>query len=146
MILAKLALGFGSTVLLAGAYTFREGTIRVDVDEFRENGAHVHFWVPAAMVPMALHLAPKSKMHMDHGMRQAQEWMPTMRVMLKEMEKYQNVEFVDVQDKEQHVHIGTHNGKIQIDVDTPDEKVHLAIPIETIGDVADQLSEAGPTT
>ena len=144
MILAKLALGFGSTVLLAGAYTFREGTIRVDVDEFRENGSHVHFWVPAAAVPMALHLAPRSKMHMDHGMREAREWMPTVRTLLKEMEKYPNVEFVDVQENEQHVRISTHNGKLLIDVDQPDEKVHLAVPLSTIEDVTSELESMGP--
>jgi len=32
VLLAKIALGFGATVVLAGAYTFREGVLRVDVD------------------------------------------------------------------------------------------------------------------
>ena len=142
MLLAKLALGVGSTVLLAGAYTFREGTIRVDVDEFRDNGARVHFWVPAAAVPMALHLAPKRDL--ERGMREAQQWMPTMRTLLKEMEKYPNVEFVDVQDNEQHVHIGTKNGKLQIDVDGPDQKVHIACPLSTLEDLTSQLESIGP--
>jgi hypothetical protein len=35
MLLAKAALGMGSALVLAGAYTFHEGVIRVDVDEFR---------------------------------------------------------------------------------------------------------------
>jgi hypothetical protein len=145
MLIAKLALGFGGTILLAGAYTFREGTIRVDVDEFREGGAHVHFWVPAAAVPMALHFAPKDRMLHEHGMREAREWMPTVRTLLREMQKYPNVEFVDVRDSEQHVHIGTHNGKLQIDVDAPDQKVHIAVPIETIDDVTSELESTGPT-
>src|SRR2546430_8408574 len=33
--LAKAALGLGGTIVLAGAYTMREGVIRVDVDEYR---------------------------------------------------------------------------------------------------------------
>jgi len=51
VIIAKIALGMASTVALATVYTFREGIIRVDVDEFRDGGSHVHFWVPAAAVP-----------------------------------------------------------------------------------------------
>ena len=144
MLIAKLALGFGSTILLAGAYTFREGTIRVDVDEIREGGSHVHFWVPAAAIPMALHLVPKGRLEHEHGMREMREWMPTMRTFLKEMQKYPNAEFVDVQDNEQHVHIGTHNGKLQIDVDQPDEKVHLMVPLSTIEDVTAELETMGP--
>ena len=53
LFLAKAALGLGGTIVLAGAYTFHEGVIRVDVDESREGGSHVHMWVPAAAVPMA---------------------------------------------------------------------------------------------
>jgi hypothetical protein len=144
MLIAKLALGFGGTILLAGAYTFREGAIRVDVDEFRENGAHVHFWVPAAALPMALHLVPKNQLHLDRGMREAQEFMPTVHTFLKELEKYPNVEFVDLQDSGQHVHIGTHNGKLQIDVNSPDEKVHILCPVETIDDVTAELEAIRP--
>src|ERR1043165_3009594 len=59
LIAAKLALGFASTIVFAGVYTFREGVIRVDVDEHHSGGSHVHFWVPAAAVPMAMHFVPK---------------------------------------------------------------------------------------
>ena len=58
MILAKLALGTATTLMVAGVYAFREGTVRVDVDEHREGGAHVHLWAPAAVVPMALRFVP----------------------------------------------------------------------------------------
>jgi len=51
VLLAKAALGLGGTLVLAGAYTMREGLIRIDVDEFRSGGSHVHLWVPAAAVP-----------------------------------------------------------------------------------------------
>jgi len=142
MLIAKLALGFGGTILLAGAYTFREGTIRVDVDEFRDGGSHVHFWVPAAAVPMALHLAPKHDL--EKAARQAAEWMPTAHALLKELEKYPDTEFVDVQDGEQHVQISTHAGKLQIDVDAPDEKVHILCPLSTIDDVASELAANAP--
>jgi hypothetical protein len=56
MLLAKLALGLCGTVAVAGAYTFHEGVMRVDEDHF--DGRHVHVWLPAAIVPMALHVVP----------------------------------------------------------------------------------------
>jgi hypothetical protein len=142
MLFAKLALGFGGTLVLATAYTFREGTIRVDVDEFREGGAHVHFWVPAAAVPMAMHLAPKR--HLEHAAEHAAEWMPTVHTLLKELDKYPEAEFVNVQQGEQHVQIRTHNGKLQIDVDDPNEKVRVLCPLSTLDDVAGELESHAP--
>jgi len=62
MILAKLALGAVGTLAFATVYTFREGTIKIDVDEHRPGGSHVHFWVPAAAVPAALHFVPDDKL------------------------------------------------------------------------------------
>ena len=50
MLLAKLALGLGGTIVLAGAYTFHDGVMRVDEDHI--NSKHVHVWLPAAIVPM----------------------------------------------------------------------------------------------
>jgi hypothetical protein len=51
MLLAKLALGLGGTLVLAGVYTFHEGVMRVDEDH--GDGRRVRVWVPAALVPLA---------------------------------------------------------------------------------------------
>jgi len=138
--LAKAALGLGGTLVLAGAYTMREGVIRVDVDEFRANGSHVHMWVPAAAVPMALHLVPSDHMPMCHT-HEAREAMPILHAAIKELKKYPDSEFVQVDDSDQHIRIRTVGGRLQIDVDTPDEKVHALCPLSTIDDVVVQLEE-----
>ena len=139
MLLAKAALGLGGTIVLAGAYTFHEGVIRVDVDEFRSGGSHVHMWVPAAAVPMAMHLVPAQ--HMRHASQQAREALPILHAVIKELKKYPDAEFVEVTGKDQHIRVRTHEGKLQIDVDTPDEKVHVLCPLSTIDDVTIQLEE-----
>jgi hypothetical protein len=141
LLLAKAALGLGGTLVLAGAYTMREGVIRVDVDEFRNGGSHVHMWVPAAAVPMAMHLVPHE--HMRHVSEQAREAMPILHALVKELKKYPDAEFVEVDENDQHVRIRTHEGKLQIDVDAPDEKVHVLCPLSTIEDVTSQLEEHG---
>ncbi len=142
MLLAKAALGLGGTIVLAGAYTMREGVIRVDVDEFRSGGSHVHMWVPAAAVPMAMHLVPDK--HWRHTSEQAREAMPILHAIVKELKRFPDADFVEVMDHEQHIRIRTHDGRLQIDVDTPDEKVRVLCPLSTIEDVTIQLEEHGP--
>src|SRR4029077_7120377 len=139
MLLAKAALGLGSTIVLAGAYTMREGVIRVDVDEFRSGGSHVHMWEPEAAVPMVMHLVPDK--HMRHASEHAREALPILRAVLKELKKYPDAEFVEVTDPREHVRVRTHDGKLQIDVEGVDENVHVLCPLSTIDDVTSQLEE-----
>ena len=141
MLLAKLALGFGGTVLVAGAYTFHEGVMRVNEDHV--NGRHVHVWVPAAVVPLALHLVPRR--HLERAAEQASPWLPTLRVLTKELKKYPEAELVNVQDSREHVRVRTHNGKLLIDVDGSEEQVHVACPLAVIEDVSAELESNSPT-
>jgi len=136
---AKIGLGMASTVVFATVYTFREGTIRIDVDEYRDGGSHVHFWVPAAAVPMAMHFVPKE--HLREASRHADEFVPVIQALTSEMRKYPDTIFVEVEDGNDHVRIGTVGRRLQIDVDNPEEKVHVAVPLSTLNDVAAQLAE-----
>lgn len=142
LLLAKAALGIGGTLVLAAAYTFHEGVIRVDVDEYRDGGSHVHFWVPAAAVPMAMHFTPRR--NMMHGAENAREFLPVARAIVRELKKYPDAEFVEVTDATEHVRVRTHDGKLQIDVDAPDEKVHVLCPLSTIDDITRQLEANAP--
>ena len=142
MLLAKAARGVSGALVAVGAYTFHEGLIRVEVDEFREGGSHVHMWVPAAMVPMAMHFVPRH--HLCDAASHAREALPVARALFKELKNFPEAEFVEVKDDEQHVQIRTHGGKLQIDVDTPDEKVHVIVPLSTVDDVVGQLEDSAP--
>ncbi len=142
VLLAKAALGLGGTLVLAGAYTMREGVIRIDVDEYHSGGSHVHMWVPAAAIPMVMHFVPEKCLH--NATHQAREAMPILHALVKELKKYPDAEFVEIDDKSEHVRMRTHGGKLQIDVDAPDQKVHVLCPLSTIEDVASQLEERGP--
>jgi hypothetical protein len=142
MLLAKAALGLGGSLVLAGAYTMREGVIRIDVDEYRSGGSHVHMWVPAAAVPMAMHFVPSKQLRCTS--EQAREALPILHAVVKELKKYPNTEFVEVDDNDQQVRVRTYGGKLQIDVDTPEQKVHVLCPLSTIEDVTSQLEERAP--
>jgi len=142
ILLAKAALGVTGTLFVAGAYTFHEGVIRIDVDEHRAGGSHVHLWVPAAAVPMAMHLVPQK--HLREAVEHSREALPIAHAIVKELKKYPDVDLVEVVDGKQHVQIRTHNGKLQIDVEAPDEQVHLLVPLSTLEDVTRQLEDSAP--
>ncbi len=142
MLFAKIALGLASTVAFAAIYTFREGVIRVDVDEYRDAGSHVHLWVPAAAVPIALRCAPRD--HLQNAAEHIKPWIPTIRQLAKELAKYPEANLVEVVDGDDHVQIRTHAGKLQVDVHEPGESVHVAFPIATLEEISGQLTENIP--
>jgi len=143
LILAKVALGLGVTAAAAGAYVFHEGVIRVDVDEHCDGGSHVHFWVPATLFSTSLHFVPQEKL--QSTARDMRPYLPVLREISKELEKYPNAELVDVTDGEDHVRIAMTKGKIQIDaVSHEGDVVHVTVPARVLRDVADQLEDHAP--
>ena len=142
IILAKCALALTGTIVAAGVYTFHEGVIKVDVDEHHDGGSHVHFWVPAAAVPMAMHFVPKR--HFRDIPAEASQCLPLLKIVTSELRRYPNTTFVDVQDGRDHVRVATTGSKIQIDVVNDEENVHIAVPLSTVNDVAHQLADGAP--
>lgn len=142
ILLAKIAVTGMATMALATVYTFRQGTIRVDVDEHRDGGTHVHVWAPAAIVPMALHFVPDDKL--QQAEEHAGEWLPVLRAVSTSLGEHPQANFVEVQDGDQYVRVGTEDGKIRVDVKDPGEEVHVLVPVSTIQDVAEQLGARAP--
>jgi len=142
LLIAKAALGVTAALALTTAYVFHEGVIRVDVDESRSDGSHFHVWVPATVVSAGLRLTPRH--HLQKAAAQVRPYLPLLRELSKELQKYPNAEFVDVRDSEDHVRITMREGKLSIDAVSDSEKVHVALPVETIADVADRLEDAAP--
>jgi hypothetical protein len=138
MILAKIALGAVGTMAVATVYTFREGTIRVDVDEHRAGGSHVHFWVPAAAVPAALHFVPDDKL--QRAVDRSRDALPIVQIVAEELEKYPNAEFVTVDGQDEHVKVSVKNGKVYVDVQDHNDEVHVAVPVSTIKDVVENMA------
>jgi len=139
MILAKIALGAVGTMAVATVYTFREGTIRVDVDEHRAGGSHVHFWVPAAAVPAALHFVPDDKL--QEAVDRSRDALPIVQIVAEELEKYPNAEFVTVDGQDEHVKVSVKNGKVYVDVLDHNDEVHVAMPVSTIKEVVENMAD-----
>lgn len=137
MLFLKAALGICGVAALSGAYVFHEGVIRVDVDEAKMQGSHIHVFVPATVVPIGLRLVPRH--NLEQAAVQARPYLPVLREVAKELRKYPNAELVDVRQGVQHVHIAVRDGKILVDAVDETQNVHVRVPVETISDVADRL-------
>jgi hypothetical protein len=136
---AKVALAFSGTIAAAGAYTFHDGIAQVQVDD--HTGTHVHIWAPAAIVPIALHVIPKRELHkFPH---EAQQFIPALRVLAKELEKYPNAEFVEVgdRDSETHVRVRTIGSKIVVDVVDHEDNVHVVCPLAMVREMVDAMKD-----
>lgn len=142
LFLAKAALCAGATLALTTAYVFHEGVIRVDVDENRSGGSHIHFWVPATTVSAGLRLTPRH--YLQQAAAESRPYLPLLREIAKELKKYPNAEFLDVRDSHDHVRITAQNGKLYLDAVTDTDDVHIHFPTETLADVADRLEDAAP--
>jgi hypothetical protein len=136
---AKVAMAFTGTIAAAGAYTLHDGIAQVQVDD--NHGTHVHIWAPAAIVPMALHVVPTRELHkFPH---EAQQAIPILRVLTKELEKYPNTEFVEIRDSDTHVRVRTVGSKVVVDVVDPENKVHVVCPLAMVQEVVESLSNVG---
>lgn len=140
MLVAKVALGFCGTMILAGAYTFHEGILQVE--EAHGDGRHVHVWIPAALIPMAMHVVPRH--YLTHAAEQADPALPTIRVLAKELERYPDAELVDIREPDQQVRVSTRSGKLLIDVEGRDETVHVRCPLATLEHVSRELQANAP--
>jgi len=139
---AKVALAFSGTIAAAGAYTLHDGIAQVHVDD--DHGTHVHIWAPAAIVPIAMHVIPRREFHKFP--REARQFIPTLRVLAKELENYPNSEFVEVgdRDSETHVRVRTVGSKVVVDVVDHNDKVHVVCPLAMVRDVVDALNDLRP--
>jgi hypothetical protein len=142
MWLTKVALGCGGTLVLAGGYAFHEGVMRISVDEHRAEGHHIHFYVPAALVPLAVHFVPQRQF--THAAPELGPWLPAIRKLTRELRKLPPADLVEVRNADEHVQIRVRDGKLLIDVDTRDETVHVACPLATIEDIAQQIAAKQP--
>ena len=67
-----------------------------------------------------------------------------MHAFAKELQKLPDVDLIEIIDGEQHARFRTRSGNLQVDVDSPDEHVHLRVPLITLDDVVGHLEESAP--
>jgi len=140
--IGKIGLGILGTAALGGVFVAHQGLVRVKVVEKTEGGDRVNLYVPAALIPVAVQLAPEDKIR--EALEQAKEWLPAVRIASKELRRLPDAELVEVRDGGEHVRIRTMDGELVIDVVSDREDVHISVPLKTIERVAQELQERAP--
>ena len=142
ILLGKIGIGIVGTALAGAGILCSEGTITVNVKERQPEQHHVFVMVPALLVPVGMHFVPKE--HLAKSAREIQPWMPTIRAALDELRDGEDITFVEVQDGEQHVRVAKDGGSIVVDVNDPNETVHVSTPIRAISGAIEELAAASP--
>jgi hypothetical protein len=140
--LAKLGIGVLGTALIGGAALSSEGFIYVNVQEKHPGGTHVNVFVPAALVPAALHFVPRHHFaDSSHDMREA---LPIIDAAIPALKDTPDGVLVEVRDPGEHVVVTKRGGSIVVDVNDPDETVHVAVPLIAAQSAIHQIAEASP--
>ena len=145
MLLGKIVLGVAGTALAGAGVICSEGMIEVKVVERQPEVHHVYVLAPAMLVPIAAHFAPQREM--SRAAAEMRPWMPTIRAALEQLRESEDITFVEVKEPGQHVRVAKSGGSIVVDVEDPDDTVHVVAPIRAISSTIEQVGSAsdGPT-
>lgn len=141
IVAALLALTCGG-YLLAGAYVYRLGAVSISVIEKRPGGEHVRLFVPGAAITPSLNLIPENTW--KEKSRDLQPWLPVVRKAARALEGVADGVLVEVESPEARVNVAKHTSALVIDVDTPEESVHVSVPLPLVESVAEKLQIEAP--
>jgi hypothetical protein len=138
--LAKLGAGVLGTALLGAAALSSEGFIHFKVHEKRVGGTRVNLIVPAALVPVSLKLVP------DHRLAGASEqlrlYLPIIDAAVPALEDCPDGVLVEVIDENDHVRVKKDGGALVVDVNDPDNVVHVSVPLRAAQSSIHEIAEA----
>ncbi|MBZ5514686.1 MAG: hypothetical protein LAN62_07555 [Acidobacteriia bacterium] len=142
---AAVAGGVGTVLLGAalagGALIYDMGGVWVSVKAKKPGGDNIRLVVPAAAGPVALWLAPKKNIR--EAAKEARPWLPAIKAAAEELGNCPDGPLVEVTNPHEKVLIAKQGGALVIDVDNPNETVHVSVPLKMVGIIAAQL-EAMP--
>lgn len=133
-------LGAASLAGTTAVVTYNAGAVRVSVVEKRPNGEHVHVFVPAIVVQVALSFIPAKHFHV-HG-RDTHQWLPLLKAVSQELDRCPDATMVEVTSPREHVTIAKRGNSLYIDVDDPGETVHVSFPVGVVQTVVNKLEAA----
>jgi hypothetical protein len=133
-------LGAASLAGTAAVVTYNAGAVRVSVDEKSPKGDHVHVFVPAIVVPVALGFVPAKNFHVRD--KDVHQWLPLLKAATEELDRCPDATLVEVTGPDEHVKISKRGNSMYIDVDDPGETVHVSFPVGVVQTVVNKLEKA----
>ncbi len=133
--LAVLCILGSVAVVVTLAYSM--GTVTVSVHEKKLNGDQVYVPVPAVVIPLAMRLV-RAEDFADAA-AEVRPWLPAIKVAAEELARCPDTTLVEVTNHAENVAISKSGGSLVIDVDSPEERVHVSVPLRAAYMVAAQL-------
>jgi len=130
------------TLLVAGAFVYDMGAVRVSVREKNPGGENIRLIVPAAAVPVVLEFVPDAKL--QDAAEEARPWLPVIEAVSEELARCPDGPLVEVISPHEKVTIVKRGDSLVIDVDDVNETVHVSVPLKVVGVVARQIGRVPP--
>ena len=138
ILLGKLALGVGGSIVVAAGLLCSEGLLRVDVRESGPEAHHIFIVAPAVIAPIGIRFVPSAKL--QDAAQQIRPWMPAIRAGIASLREENDMTLVDVSDAEEHVSVRKEGGSIVVDVKDANENVHVSAPLRAISSTVEEIA------
>ena len=138
--LAKLGVGVMGTALLGAAALSSEGFIHVKVHEKKIGGTRVNLVVPAALVPATLEFVPNH--HLARASEQLRPYLPVIDAAVPALDACPDGVLVEVIDEDDHVLVKKDGGALVVDVNDPDNVVHVSVPLRAAQSSIHEIAKA----
>lgn len=143
ILLAKIGLVMAGTAFLGAGLLCSEGFVQVNVQQKGQQGRHIDIIAPAALGPIAAHCIPSR--NLEDASRQIRPWLPLIDTTLDALRETNDIVLVEVTEPDQHVKVSKIGGSIVVDVNDPNETVHVSAPLRAVeGTVRGIVDAAGP--
>jgi len=130
------------TFVLGAAVIYDGGAVHVCVHEKRPGGTNIRLLVPAVVIPAALRLAPERDL--QKASAEIQPYLPAIKIAAEELAKCPDGPLVLVTSPKERVSIVKRGESLVIDVDSPEETVHVSFPLKMVHSVARRFEAMGP--
>ncbi len=110
------------------------------MNEKKADGHHINLIVPAALVPVGLRFVPRE--HLAEAGQNLRANMAIIDAALPALEQCPDGVFVEVTDPGEHVLVAKVGGSIVIDVNDPDETVHVSVPLRAAESAIHEIAAA----
>jgi hypothetical protein len=135
--LLTLSLG---TAAAGTAAVYDGGLIRVHVVEKKKEGNNIHVFVPGIAVPIALKLAPDRELAKAGA--KIRGHLPIIQAALEGLEECPDTVFVEVISDREYVKVEKRGGLILVNVDSEDETVSVAVPLQAVRYAVNELKNS----
>lgn len=125
--LAKLGVGVLGVAVVGGAALCSEGFVKVKVREKEPGGTHVNVIVPAALVNTSLEFVPNH--YLADAADNLRPYLGIVDAAIPTLEDCPDGTLVEVHDESDHVVIAKRAGSLVVDVEDPDDTVHVSVPL-----------------